>query len=196
MILKKAARGWLVLLWGPMTGQRLNRLIADFWKCPCHRRWIMWIIEEVNIIISDNIYIMCFVEPAEVGFFMLMSFSGRPWATTTKSYWSFSGSWQELIGQRQLVLVFGCFLPLLKGLLLSTSRFHSTLFPFLVASMNFVKIIAGLYHLPFSGPTPWVLKQNEVSIDLSSGIFAESDLSMTLGWSVGWVPFPVDRTSW
>lgn len=71
MILKKAARGWLDidLLWGPMTwltGQRLNRLMGSFLEIPCHRRWIMWIIEVYYVLF------VLFVEPAEVGCFMLI----------------------------------------------------------------------------------------------------------------------------
>ena len=116
MILKKAARGWLDidLLWGPMTwltGQRLNRLMGSFLEIPCHRRWIMWIIEVYYVLF------VLFVEPAEVGFFHAeFSFSGQLWATTTKSYWGFSGSWQDLIGQRQLVLVSWLFLASFEGL--------------------------------------------------------------------------------
>ena len=94
MILKKAARGWLDihLLWGPMTwltGQRLNRLMGSFSEIPWYRRWIMWIIEVYYVLF------VLFVEPAEVGL---------------------SGSWQDLTGQRQLVLVSWLFLASFEGL--------------------------------------------------------------------------------
>ena len=116
MILKKAARGWLDidLLWGPMTwltGQRLNRLMGSFLEIPCHRRWIMWIIEVYYVLF------VLFVEPAEVGCFMLIFLvPDGVSATTTKSYWGSSGSWQDLIGQRQLVLVSWLFLASFEGL--------------------------------------------------------------------------------
>lgn len=90
---------------------KAEQVDGQFFGNPVPQAMNMWIIEVYYVLF------VLFVEPAEVGFFHAdFSFSGQLWATTTKSYWGFSGSWQDLIGQRQLVLVSWLFLASFEGL--------------------------------------------------------------------------------
>ena len=89
-----------------------------------------------------------------------------------------------MIGQRQLVLVSWLFLASFEGLAFVNitvsqhlvSIFISIFSGFTEFCQDHCRIVSSPIFYPPLGSF-----QNEVSIDLSSGIFAESDLSMTLG---------------